>query len=120
MCTTSGLASPRSSVKSPKYCLTGNLSYNCLAISGSLSHTPTISHPLILWICEAWESAILPHPTMATLSIVSAGPAGLEITAEPFAGWHFGCPADPGLQLVIAVIGLLPVGMPHFAIEYGF
>jgi hypothetical protein len=49
-CTTSGRASRRSSATSLKYRVTGNLSQNCLAISGSRSQAATISHPSILRI----------------------------------------------------------------------
>src|SRR5579863_4789362 len=41
-------------------------------MSGSRSQTATISHPSILWIWAACESAILPHPTMATFSMFLA------------------------------------------------
>ena len=48
-------------------CLTGNLLASCCAIKGSRSHTPTISQPGILPICDACESAIFPQPIMSDL-----------------------------------------------------
>src|ERR1019366_3904441 len=117
MWTTLGLASSKSSCKSQNHLFTGNRSYSCRAIKGSLSHTPTISHPLILWICDAWSSAILPHPTMATLSIVASLPACFEMTPQPLCCGHLWRPTQPCFQLLVAVIRLLPGGLPVLAVE---
>src|SRR5262245_48428576 len=86
-------------------------------MSGSLSHTPTISQPSILRICEACASAILPQPTMATLSTLFL-PAGHEVTAKRFLHLDLGLPSQLGLQLVIAVAGLLPFSVPAPAVEH--
>src|SRR5215469_9627074 len=73
-----GRASSRSASRPVKVRCTGNLSQSWLAISGSLSQAPTISHPLILLICEAWASAIFPQPMRAILSILFSLPAGFK------------------------------------------
>src|SRR5437764_10673591 len=115
MCTTSGLASASSAVTSLKCARTGNLSESCFAISGSLSQTPTIADPAILWICDTWASAILPQPTIATLSIGSPSPAGFEVTPEAVRGRHALRPPEERLELLVAVLGALPVRVPPAA-----
>src|SRR5713101_2252750 len=117
MCTMSGLASLRSSVRSLKYRLIGNLSYSWRAIRGSRSQTPTISHPLIRMICDACESAILPHPTRATLSMCGSVPAGFEIAPQSFCRRDLRPPTRPALQMLVAVIRVLPVRVPVLTIE---
>src|SRR5215472_15926358 len=86
-------------------------------MSGSRSHTPTISHPSTLWIWAAWASAIFPHPTMATLSIPFTRPAALEILAQSLRCSDLRSPAQLGLQFFVAIVGLLPLGVPSSPIE---
>src|SRR6266481_4341568 len=117
MWTTSGLASLRSSIRLSKYRLIGNLLNSCRAISGSLSQTPTISHPLILWICDACASAILPHPTMATLSKPYFLPAAFKIPLQTVRRGHLWSPVHPHLHFYVAVTRLLPIRVPPHAIK---
>src|ERR1700733_514263 len=114
---TSGRASVKSSIKSLKYRLTGSRSQSCWAISGSRSHTPTISQSPIRNICVACASAIFPHPTMPTLSMLPAFRAAVEINAQRFAGRHFVRPPQPLFQLGVAVGRRPPLGIPAPAIE---
>src|SRR5580700_7310570 len=86
-------------------------------MSGSRSQTPTISQPPILKICVAWASAIFPHPTIPTLSMLPPLRATPEIKAQCFAGRHFGRPTQPFFQLCVAVASSPPLGIPSPAIE---
>src|SRR5204863_5068728 len=83
------------------------------------SHTPTISHPWMRWICDACESAILPQPTMATLSMLELLPAALEVPAQSFWRGYVLRPPKLRLHLVIAVAGASPVRAPAPPIEDG-
>ena len=65
-----------------------NLSHSCCAMSSSLSHAPTSRHPAIRWTCSACASAILPHPTMPTLSTEVLFPAAAEVGLECLLGRH--------------------------------
>src|SRR5262249_34080459 len=91
----------------------GNLSDNCRAISGSRSTTPTISHPLILWICDACASAILPHPTIATLSMSCVLPATAKVNSQRLRRRHSRRPTQKRLCLLVAVPRALPEGVPR-------
>src|ERR1022692_3753800 len=84
---------------------------------GSRSQTPTISHCFILWICEACESAIFPHPTIATLSIASLGSACFEIAAQSLGRRNLGRPPYARLQFLVAVASLFPERAPSSAIK---
>src|SRR6476660_1629634 len=86
-------------------------------MSGSRSHTATISQPLILRICEACASAIFPHPTMATLSTLSL-PAVRKIAAQRLLHWNLGRPSQPGFQFLVAVASFLPFRVPSPAVEH--
>src|SRR5450631_3413416 len=86
-------------------------------MSGSRSQTPTISHPGMRPICSACESAILPQPTMAALSIRPPLATGFKIAAHAFAHGNPGRPAQFFLQLAIAIARLLPESVPAFAVE---
>jgi len=59
-----------------------NRSQSCCAINGSRSQAATILQPLIRWICAACESAILPHPMMATLSMRGLLTAAPEVELQ--------------------------------------
>src|ERR1035437_541700 len=113
----SGLALLKSSSSSLKCRLTANLSYSCRAISGSLSHTPTISHPLILWICDAWASAIFQHPTIAILSMLSFAQRTFEVPVQSFCHRLLRHPAPLRIQFCVTVICFLPLGMPSLPVE---
>src|SRR5262245_46582642 len=55
---------------------------------------------------------------MPTLSMLRPfASAGFEVPLQAFGRGDSRGPADPGLQLVIAVAGLLPVGIPAPAVE---
>src|SRR5688572_30640967 len=87
-------------------------------MSSSRSQTPTISHPLIRWIWEACESAILPHPTMATLSMSNLLSAAFKVSAQRLGCCDLLFPPEPAFELRIAIPGLLPVHMPDLPVEY--
>src|SRR5690242_18211271 len=123
MCTTSGRHSLSIPGRSLPYLPTGNRSASCRAISGSRSQTQRIPQSRILPICAACASAIFPHPTIATLSMLRLFPGAAlsgtapEVTLEPLFHGYNRRPAQPGLQLLVTVIGFLPHGMPFSAIE---
>src|SRR5579862_619923 len=95
----------------------GKRSQSCLAIRGSRSQTATILQSLSLCICATWASATLPHPTMATLSMLSILRTALEKAPQSLRGGHFWLPAQPGLQFLVGVTRFLPVSVPSFPIE---
>src|SRR5262245_34583268 len=69
-------------------------------------------------IWAAWASAILPQPTMPTLSMLRPlFPTGFEVPFQPFRGGDPRRPAHSDLQFLIAVTSLLPIGVPAAAIE---
>src|SRR5262249_37818135 len=115
--TRSGRASRKRSETSWKHCLTGKRSCNCFAMSGSRSQTATISHPGMRRICATCASAILPHPTMATLSMLASAPAPFKIEPQRFRHGHARFPADQPLHFLVAVAGPLPIRVPAPAIE---
>src|SRR5579862_430195 len=117
MCTTSGFVSPSSSLRSAKYLFIGNRFASCCAIRSSRSQTPTISHPRILPICDACESAILPHPAMATLSTRSPLSAAFEKTLQSLVCRNLRLPSYLGFEFLIAVARILPVGVPSSAVK---
>src|SRR4029453_6532917 len=86
-------------------------------MSGSRSHTATISQPPILRICEAVAAAIFPHPTMATLSTLSL-PAARKIAAQPLLHGNLGRPSQLCFQLLVAVASLFPFRVPSPAVEH--
>src|SRR2546422_2172588 len=86
-------------------------------MSSSRSQTPTISQPFSRWICETWESAIFPQPTMATLSTMSLASAAGEEATHCVTGGHCRRPAQSLLDLRVRISGLLPVGMPASRVE---
>src|SRR5262245_56191614 len=88
-------------------------------MSGSRSQTPTISHPLIRWIWDAWASAIFPQPTIATLSMIGSDAIATEVAVEPLGHGYAGPPTQSGLQLVVAIPRPLPVGVPAASVKGG-
>src|SRR5262249_61253961 len=71
-------------------------------------------------ICPAWASAILPHPTMATLrDIAFSCSAALEVAPKPFGCCHARGPSQERFELRIGVAAALPVRVPRPAIEDG-
>src|SRR5687767_6745724 len=55
---------------------------------------------------------------MPTLSTEVLPPAAAEVGLECLLGRHQLPPAEPVLQLAIAVVGAAPVGVPDAAVEY--
>src|SRR5256886_8911264 len=88
-------------------------------MSSSRSQTPTISQPLILWICAACASAIFPQPTSAALSMTRLLSTALEIATQSLYRGHRRLPAKPLLELRVRVAGFLPVGVPAPPVERG-
>src|SRR5688572_6908897 len=117
--TTSGRTVRRTSVTSVKGRPTLNLSQNCWAISGSRSQAATIAHPPILRICDACASAILPHPTMATLSMRDLVTAALEIALQTLGCRHQRHPTEHRFQFRVAVPPRAPVRLPGPPVERG-
>src|ERR1035438_8700296 len=85
-------------------------------MSGSRSQAATISHPSMRCICEACASAILPQPTMATLSM-SFPPAAFKMAHQTFRGRHSRSPSYAQLEFLVAVSRPLPEAVPLPAIE---
>src|SRR4029450_11874364 len=120
MCTTSGLASSRSWSRLSKERRASNRSASCRAINSSRSQAATSAHSLIRRICSACASAILPHPTMATLrDIAPSFPTALEVATKPFCCRHTRGPSQECFDLRIGVAAALPVRVPRPAIEDG-
>src|ERR1043166_266967 len=75
-----------------------------------------ISQSLIRPICAAWESAILPHPTIPTLSMLRLLLARPKIAIECILGLDARLPPKPLLQLFIRIARLFPIRMPDLPI----
>src|SRR5438093_1590443 len=70
-------------------------------------------------ICAAWASAILPHPTIATLSGTATSlPAAVEISPQPLVCRHLRRPAEEPLCFGVAIAASFPVGVPGMPVEH--
>src|SRR5262245_3501673 len=85
-------------------------------MSNSRSQAPTVSHPSMLWMAQAWASEILPHPAIAILSISCVSTA-FEESSQSFAGGDFRCPDQQSLQLLVTVITSFPFRVPPAEIK---
>src|ERR1051326_4557489 len=78
----------------------------------SRSETATTWQPRIRRNCSMCASAILPHPTMATLSMVAFLAAAFKKAPQALLRGYPGNPAQPTLQFLVAVTRAFPEGAP--------